>query len=55
MGKKLTFYTFVPVALERNRTQSVPDKIRTQKTGVYAHGDAAFADFAVNVGMAIRF
>jgi hypothetical protein len=53
--KKVTLYAFVPVALERNRTQSVPDKIRTEKTGVYAHGDAAFADYAVNIGMAIRF
>ena len=53
--KKVTLYAFVPVALERNRTQSVPDKIRTEKTGVYAQGDAAFANYAVNIGMAIRF
>lgn len=53
--KKITLYAIVPVALERNRTQSVPDKIRTEKTGVYAQGDAAFADYAVNIGMAIRF
>jgi len=38
-----------------NPTQSVPDKIRTEKTGGYAQGDAAFADYAVNIGMAIRF
>lgn len=53
--KKVTFYTYVPVALERNRTQSVPDKIRSEKTGTYYQGDAAFADYAVNIGCAIRF
>jgi hypothetical protein len=46
-------YVAVPVALVRNRTQSVPDKIRTEKTGVYAQGDAAFADYTVNVGFSI--
>jgi len=39
-GWKLAAYT--PVAVYRNRTQSVPDK---QSGG--RHGDAAFADFAV--------
>jgi hypothetical protein len=47
------FYVSVPVAVVRNRTQSVPDKIRTEKTGVYAHGDAAFADYTVNVGFSV--
>ncbi len=49
--KKTQFYLSVPVAIERNRTQSVPDKIRTQKTGVYAQGDAAFADYSINLGV----
>jgi hypothetical protein len=53
--KKLTAYVLVPFALERNRTQSVPDKIRSELTGVYAHGDAAFADYSVNAGIAFRF
>jgi len=52
---KTTVYAFVPVALVRNRTQSVPDKITTQLTGVYAHGDAAFADYVVNIGATFRF
>lgn len=52
--KKGTIYAVVPVALKRSRTQSVPDKIRTEVTGVYAQGDAAFADYAVNVGFSIR-
>jgi hypothetical protein len=33
----------------------VPDKITTQLTGVYTHGDAAFADYAVNIGANFRF
>jgi len=45
----------VPVALVRNRTQSVPDKITTKLTGNTTHGDAAFADYVVNIGMNIRF
>lgn len=53
--KKFNMYAFVPIALARDRTQSVPDEIRTQVTGVYAQGDAAFADYAVNVGLSFRF
>jgi hypothetical protein len=53
--KKLMAYASIPWSLRRSRTQSVPDKIRTQLTGVYAHGDAAFADYSVNLGLAVRF
>lgn len=53
--KKMSIYAFVPVALVRNRTQSVPDKIKTAKTGVYSQGDAAFADYTINVGFTTRF
>ncbi len=53
--KKINFYAYVPIAVERNRTQSVPDKIRTDITGVYAQGDAAFADYTINVGFTTRF
>jgi hypothetical protein len=48
---KAQFYLSVPYAIQRNRTQSVPDKIRTQKTGVYYQGDAAFADYTINLGL----
>jgi hypothetical protein len=51
--KRTQLYLSVPVAVERNRTQSVPDKLRTTKTGVYAQGDAAFADYSINAGIAI--
>ena len=52
---KVSLYAYVPVALVRNRTQSVPDKISTQLTGKTAHGDAAFADYAINIGANFRF
>jgi len=53
--RRVMIFALVPVALVRNRTQSVPDRNRTQRTGVYAHGDAAFADYVVNAGMVVRF
>jgi hypothetical protein len=53
--KKMNVYAYVPVALKRDRTQSVADKIQTRLTGVYTQGDAAFADYTVNVGCSIRF
>jgi hypothetical protein len=53
--KSITAFASVPVAVVRNRTQSVPDKIRTELTGVYAKGDAAFADYLINVGISYKF
>jgi hypothetical protein len=52
--KKTQIYFAVPYAIERNRTQSVPDKIRTNLTGVYAQGDAAFADYSINIGASFK-
>ncbi len=52
---KVNIYAYVPVALVRNRTQSVPDQISTALTGKYTQGDAAFADYAVNIGISCRF
>jgi thioredoxin reductase len=54
-AKNTTFFANAPIALIRDRTQSVPDKIRTDITGVYAKGDAAFADYAINVGVSFKF
>ena len=48
---KTQFYFSVPVAVQRNRTQSYSDKLRTEKTGVYTQGDAAFADYTINFGV----
>ncbi len=53
--KKCNIYAYMPVAVSRNRTQSVPDKIKTDLTGVYSQGDAAFADYSINIGFSIRF
>jgi hypothetical protein len=53
--KRISLYAYVPMALVRSRTQSVPDKIKTSITGVYSQGDAAFADYTVNVGFTTRF
>jgi hypothetical protein len=52
---KVSLYAFVPIALSRNRTQSVADKISTGLTGKKTQGDAAFADYAVNIGANFRF
>jgi hypothetical protein len=52
---KISLYSYVPIAIVRDRTQSVPDKITTALTGVYTHGDAAFANCVVNIGANIRF
>src|SRR5690606_22438765 len=45
----------VPIALERNRTQSFLDKQRTAQTGVFTQGDAAFADYLINLNLVYRF
>jgi hypothetical protein len=54
--KKLAIYAFVPIAVIRDRTQSVPDIRQTEMPGgTYTHGDAAFADYVVNVGITFKF
>jgi hypothetical protein len=53
--KTITFFTSVPVAVVRNRTQSVTDKDYSSKTGTFKQGDAAFSDYTINVGAAFRF
>lgn len=52
---KFSVFTSVSLALYRNRVQSYEDKIRTIETGVYRHGDAAFADNLISVGLSYRF
>ncbi|SKC77107.1 transporter family protein [Ohtaekwangia koreensis] len=49
-----SFGANLPIALERNRTQSVIDKERTKITGTYQHGDAAFADWLISISYAYR-
>lgn len=45
----------VPVALRRNRPQSVTDLATEIATGTPRNGDAAFADYLINFGITIRF
>ena len=44
----------IPVAVERNRTQSYQDKLDTQTSGVFKQGDAAFADYVINLSIAYK-
>ena len=44
----------VPVALLRNRPQSVTDREIELATGTPRNGDAAFADYLINVGVTYR-
>ncbi|MEO7960787.1 MAG: hypothetical protein ABIR19_04520, partial [Ginsengibacter sp.] len=53
--KKVNLYAFVPVALVRSRTQSVPDEVRSKIMGTHYQGDAAFADYTINIGLTARF
>lgn len=53
--KKTQVYASVPFALERNRTKSNSDKLITKATGNDTHGDAAFADYFVNIGATFKF
>ncbi len=54
MRDRLTISLNVPVALVRNRLQSVTDLETEKLTGEPRHGDAAFADYLINAGLAWR-
>jgi hypothetical protein len=45
----------VPFAVRRERPQSVTDLETQQITGEPRQGDAAFADYLINVGVSYRF
>ena len=53
--KKVTLFASVPFAVVRNRTQSVTDKENSITRGIHVQGDAAFADYTINVGISTRF
>ncbi|GJM44783.1 MAG: hypothetical protein DHS20C21_16250 [Gemmatimonadota bacterium] len=53
--RDLSFTLNVPIAVYRNRTQSVSDKERTAETGEWRQGDAAFADYLVSFSISKRF
>ena len=48
------FFATAPVAFIRNRTQSVTDKENSQKSGTFRQGDAAFADYTINIGFSVK-
>ncbi|HMQ08249.1 MAG TPA: hypothetical protein PKC30_13180 [Saprospiraceae bacterium] len=50
-----TFVFNVPVAIGGNRTQSYLDKQRTIDSGIYTHGDTAFAEYLINFNVTHRF
>jgi len=52
--KKVNLFATVPVALVRNRTQSVTDKENSLIKGIYVQGDAAFCDYTINFGFLVR-
>lgn len=49
-----SFHLSTPIALVRNRTQSLTDKETQRLTGVPRHGDAAFADWLLSFTYAYR-
>lgn len=53
--KKFNFYLYAPIAIRRERPQSYPDILKTNDTKVFSRGDAAFADYSINIGMGYRF
>lgn len=52
--KRASIYAFVPVAIVRDRIQSVSDIQRSIDTGTHVQGDAAFSDYSINVGIYFR-
>jgi hypothetical protein len=45
----------VPIAIRRVRSQNYADKLESEESGEVVNGDAAFADWALNVGFTKRF
>lgn len=54
MLNDLSFTLSIPVALIRNRPQSMTDQETELLTGNPRNGDAAFADYLINVGFSYR-
>jgi len=53
-NKRWSAHLYVPIAIQRDRLQSYPDKQRTWATGNYAQGDAAFANYLVAVSLGYK-
>lgn len=52
---KLNFFATMPVAIGRNRLQSVTDKENSVIQNKFVNGDAAFADYSLNLGFTYKF
>ena len=55
MHQNFTLNLNVPLALRRDRPQSVTDRQTEISTGTPRNGDAAFADYLINFGISYRF
>jgi len=53
--KTVSLFASVPFAAVRNRRQSVTDKQNSITRNTFVRGDAAFADYSVNVGASFKF
>lgn len=53
--KQFNFYAYTPIAIFRERNQSYPDILKTIDTKTFSRGDAAFADYTINIGFGYRF
>ena len=51
---KFTIGAALPVALVRNRQQSLTDKETETNLGIPRHGDAAFADYVFNISLSYK-
>lgn len=51
--KNINLFASVPFAFYRNRTQSVTDKENSVTQGKHVQGDAAFANYVINVGFSV--
>ena len=55
MKNNLSLSFGLPIALRRERPQSFTDLEYQKTTGTFRNGDAAFADYAINVGIQYTF
>jgi hypothetical protein len=55
MHGRHNFSLTLPVALVRNRLQSVTDLETEMATGIPRQGDAAFADWVLNISYTLAF
>ena len=54
MKENLSLNLSAPIAIIRKRPQSVTDLETEEATGQPRNGDAAFADYLINIGLSYR-